>query len=653
MIRYGLLFICGLLTALWAWAEYPMAYVGYPDARDLSLSPDGEEVVVLMTDFEFGIRQRRTWDNLDILYASTGDIRYTHDIEERVYLWVYWPFEDTIISQALLYEIGRRDVDIQPALMAINPDTGSERILYKGKRQDWEKDFDTPKIAGFSAETREIAVQTSDKAKTNLVAINVDTGRKRIMARGNSRTLRWTLNHRFEPILRFDRGRDEAEEIVYSRTPDGNWVPIERVNKIENEFVPNTESSATGELLVMHRPEHAERSGLYEYDLSTNSFGQLVFEHPEYDLVSIRGMRDTTLLYAAWLDDRIEKHWFHPEFEPFGRMLDKAFKAEDNWIIVETSENGRQWLIFVSSPTRPGTWFHFNTETKKARSLIKTRPSLNKDILSPVQRIDYNAQDGLNIFGYFTPSKRGPNSPLIVMPHGGPVSRDYADFDGYVQFLAFKGYHVFQPQFRGGGGMGQTFEKAGHGQWGKAMQTDIEDGVTALVETGLVHPEAPRSILGISYGGYAALAAASLTPDFYQCAVSINGISNLPLFFQQFDEADVERREVLRIWSERIGDPHHDMEAIKAISPFHNLDKIEVPILLIHGDQDSIVYPIQSERLFEGLKAEGKPVTFHILKDQGHYIWNQDERTNTLVYIDNFLTRCMPAHIRSDATLIP
>lgn len=642
MHRTLFLSIIAIFMTVAAWAEFPKAYVGYPDARDLALSPEGDEVVVLMTDYEYGVTGRRTWDNLEFLSAETGDIRYVHDLEERLYLWVYWPFQDTLISQALIYKIGRRDVDIRPTLLAINPQTGEEIELYRGKRQDWDKDFDVPKIAGFSEENREIAVLTSDKNRNDLVAVNVDTGKKRRIARGNARTLRWSLNDEFEPILRFDRGRNEAEEIIYARDSDGDWVPIERVNRLENEFIPNTTPDETSTLIVLHRPDGAERAGLYEYDLYGQGFGELIFEHPEYDLISLRSDREGYVLYTAWVEDGFEKKWLNPEFETLGRMLDKAFKPNDNWTIVETSEDSKHWLLYVSSPTRPGSYFHFNTETKKALFLVNQRPDLKSNSVSDVQRIDYKARDGLELVGYFTPSKRSENAPLIVFPHGGPVARDYLDFDGYAQFLAFKGYHVFQPQFRGGGGRGQTFERAGHGEWGRAMQTDIEDGVTALIEQGLYNASAPRSIFGISYGGYAALAAASLTPDAYQCAISINGVSDLPLMFKQYDPDDPWERDALQIWTERIGDPETELEQIKAVSPIHNVDRITIPILLIHGDRDSIVYPVQSDSMNEALERAGKSVRYHKLEGQGHSISNEDERVNVLVYINNFLMRCMP-----------
>ncbi|MEM1087275.1 MAG: prolyl oligopeptidase family serine peptidase [Pseudomonadota bacterium] len=642
MVRTLFIALIAAVVHAGAWAEFPKAYVGYPDARDLALSPDGSEVVVLMTDYEFGVVGRRTWDNLEFLNGSTGDTRYVHDLEERTYLWVYWPFQDALITQALIYDIGRRDVDIQPTLLAINPLTGEETTLYKGKRQDWEKDFDVPKIAGFSEDTREVAVLTSDKNRIDLVAINVDTGKTRRMARGNSRTLRWSLNDDFEPIIRFDRGRDEAEEIIYVRDKDGKWRLIERVNKIENEFIPNTNPDEENALLVLHRPDGAERAGLYEYDLAQQGFGDLVFQHPEYDLISLRSDRKGYVLYTAWAEDGFEKKWLNPSLERFGRMLDKAFKPNDNWTIVETSEDSTKWLLYVSSPTRPGSFFHFDTETKKANFLVNRRPELKSKAVSDINRVDYKARDGLDLVGYFTPSKRSENAPLIVFPHGGPVSRDYIDFNGYAQFLAFRGYHVFQPQFRGGGGRGQSFERAGHGEWGRAMQTDIEDGVKALIGQGLYNREAPRSIFGVSYGGYAALAGASLTPDTYQCAVSVNGVSDLPLFFKQYDPEDAWDREALKIWSDRIGDPETDLEAIKAISPINHVEQIKIPILLIHGDRDSVVYPIQSDRMYEALERAGKSVRYHELEGQGHYIYNEDERVNALVYIDNFFMGCMP-----------
>lgn len=638
-----LLIVAGWTIGGHAHAEYPLAYVGYPDARDMAMSPDGESIAILMTDFEFGVRQRRDWDVIEFKSAETGDVVYSHDLDDRLYYWVDWPFEDILLAQTLKYDIGRRSAKTQVVILAIDPKTGGERTLFSGSKRNWKKERKVPKIAGISLDRREIALEVERSKRVDLIAIHVDTGKVRTLDTGNRNTLRWSLNSNFEPILRFDRGRRDSEEKVYTKGQNGKWVLAQSYNAVENSFSPASAVSDDRRMLVVHRPEGAERVGLYAYHTLSNTYEDVAFEHPKFDLVtSRRASFDQRLLYVGWFEDRLEKKWFDDGYEAAAVLLDKALKPEDNWSILETSESGDQWLIYVSSPTRPGAYMHFDIVRKKLRVLANDRPDLKAGMLSPMQRINYQAEDGTALFGYFTASKKGLNAPLIVMPHGGPVARDFADFDGIAQFLAFKGYHVFQPQFRGGGGMGRSFEEAGHGEWGRAMQTDIEDGVDALVAQGLVAANAYRSILGISYGGYAAMAGATLTPDKYLCAVSINGVSDLPMMLASYDRNDALEREYYDIWVDRIGDPETDLSSILAVSPRHRLADLKAQVLLVHGTADDIVSVQQSRSMYQSIIDAGKFAKYYELEGAGHHIYSQDQRTEMLVIVNRFLVSCMP-----------
>jgi dipeptidyl aminopeptidase/acylaminoacyl peptidase len=112
------------------------------------------------------------------------------------------------------------------------------------------------------------------------------------------------------------------------------------------------------------------------------------------------------------------------------------------------------------------------------------------------------------------------------MPHGGPEARDYPVFDWWAQAFASRGYVVLQPNFRGSTGYGAAFLRAGYGEWGRKMQSDISDGLAFLVDAGIADP-GRACIVGASYGGYAALAGVTLQKGLYRCAVSVAGISDL------------------------------------------------------------------------------------------------------------------------------
>ncbi len=121
------------------------------------------------------------------------------------------------------------------------------------------------------------------------------------------------------------------------------------------------------------------------------------------------------------------------------------------------------------------------------------------------------------------PDKEGKNLPLVVMPHGGPiVVGDRARFDWWAQVFASRGYAVFQPNYRDTLGYGEAFRHAADGQYGRKMQTDISDGLTALATAGIIDPKR-TCIVGGSYGGYAAFAGVTLQHGLYRCAVSVAG----------------------------------------------------------------------------------------------------------------------------------
>jgi dipeptidyl aminopeptidase/acylaminoacyl peptidase len=107
----------------------------------------------------------------------------------------------------------------------------------------------------------------------------------------------------------------------------------------------------------------------------------------------------------------------------------------------------------------------------------------------------------------------------VVLPHGGPQSRDYFTFNWMVQFLASRGYVILQPQFRGSTGFGEAFKQAGYRQWGGLMQDDVTDAVHAMIERGIADPHRV-CIMGIGYGGYAALAGAAFATSSYTCQQS-------------------------------------------------------------------------------------------------------------------------------------
>jgi len=168
------------------------------------------------------------------------------------------------------------------------------------------------------------------------------------------------------------------------------------------------------------------------------------------------------------------------------------------------------------------------------------------------------------------------------------------------------------------------------------MQDDLTDGVKTLVDQGLVDP-ARICIVGASYGGYAALAGAALTPDLYKCAVAIAGISDLDDFIGWRKRNWGSDSEGYTYWLKAIGDPDKDEARLREVSPLSQAARIKIPILLIHGSEDYIVPIAQSKAKKKALDKGGRPTALITLKGEGHSYWSAENQKLVLTAVDKFL----------------
>jgi len=248
-----------------------------------------------------------------------------------------------------------------------------------------------------------------------------------------------------------------------------------------------------------------------------------------------------------------------------------------------------------------------------------------------VRRINYVASDGLQIPAYLTlpHGRAAQNLPLIVLPHGGPAAHDVARFDWWSQALADQGYAVLQPNYRGSD-LSRRFLAAGFGQWGRKMQTDLSDGVRYLVKQGIADP-ARVCIVGASYGGYAALAGVTLDPGVYRCAVSVAGISDLKRMLDWINDKNIRRDNFeQRSWDRFTGVNGPNDPVVAAISPIKHIDAVEVPVLLIHGRDDTVVPFEQSRVMADALRRAKKDVEFVTLQHEDHWLSRSETRQQML-----------------------
>jgi dipeptidyl aminopeptidase/acylaminoacyl peptidase len=324
-------------------------------------------------------------------------------------------------------------------------------------------------------------------------------------------------------------------------------------------------------------------------------------------------------------------------------MIKGVFKGKQVTLASWTPDFAKL-VVYVDAGTESGTYYLVDLTAKKVNPLGRAFPKLAATDVGEVRAIRYPAADGLTISGYLTlpPGRSAAKGlPLIVLPHGGPQARDTAGFDWWAQALASRGYAVLQPNFRGSSGFGQAFTEAGHGEWGRKMQTDLSDGVSYLAADGTIDPKRV-CIMGGSYGGYAALAGVTLQKDIYRCSVAVAGVADLRDFLQWRANMGGSKSLTIRYWNRFLGVEAYNDPKLDTLSPTRLAAQASSPILLIHGKDDTVVPYAQSADMAKALQGARKPVEFVTLRSEDHWLSSAETRLEMLSSAVTFLEKHNP-----------
>ncbi|WP_237164783.1 alpha/beta hydrolase family protein [Paraurantiacibacter namhicola] len=298
-------------------------------------------------------------------------------------------------------------------------------------------------------------------------------------------------------------------------------------------------------------------------------------------------------------------------------------------------------VVQASGSANSGTYYLVDLETNQVRDIGTERPAIAPDKVGSVTTFEYVAADGLELDGILTlpPGIEAKNLPVIMLPHGGPSSHDKEEFDWWAQAFASRGYAVFQPNFRGSTNRDDAFRRAGYGQWGRAMQTDISDGLSALAEAGIVDPQR-ACIVGASYGGYAALAGVTLQQGIYKCAVAVAPVSDIGDLYSQEYRGSGRRRVTRTGLLDQLG----PKDGWKAVSPLRSAEMADAPIMLIHGEDDTVVPFSHSEKMADKLKDHRKPYELVTLEGEDHWLSLSSTRQQMLEASLAFVQEHNPAN---------
>lgn len=471
---------------------------------------------------------------------------------------------------------------------------------------------------------------------SDLYKVNIKNGNKEIY-RKDVNAVGYMADQTGKIRIRYINDQNDGTVMVLNLETE-KWDVLTKGEKSRNnkkgvrrEFDPEIFAADPNVLWISKRDKDSY-SEILEFDLKSMSTGRKIFGVPGHDVGDVRG----DLYTRGILGVRYAMHYntlkySDPEIAQVQATLDGALASTRNYI-TSYDRSRRKFVVFATSPRHPGKYYLYDKQTGSIQKLLDRMPvQMPASELADMEPISYKARDGLDIPAYLTRPKGAGPFPMVVLPHDGPIARDYQEYGYWTQFLASRGYAVLQPQFRGSDGYGRDFQQAGKHQWGLAMQDDITDGAREMIARGIADP-GRICIVGASYGGYAALMGAVKTPDLFQCAVSFAGVSDIGAWVRYGKERYDWPDDI-----HHIGSIYDEGRQLRDTSPIYNIDPIKVPILLVHGDKDVVVPPDQSTRMAKKLKKEGKPHKLVILKGGSHGLVIERNRIRFLKELEAFL----------------
>jgi dipeptidyl aminopeptidase/acylaminoacyl peptidase len=351
-----------------------------------------------------------------------------------------------------------------------------------------------------------------------------------------------------------------------------------------------------------------------------------VFIHPIKHVVQAVGF-DPGMPFWMVVDESVR-----PDFDALAKASPGAFQ------IVSRDRADKTWLVGYTLDQGGVRFFRWERAAKKAQFMFSTQPKLDKAPLAPMAAVEFPARDGLKLRGYLTrPLNASGPGPLVLFVHGGPWARDTWGYNPYAQWLANRGYAVLQLNYRGSTGFGKAFLHAGDKEWGKKMHTDLIDGVDWAVKKGIADSK-QLALMGGSYGGYAALAGATFTPDVFRAVVDIVGPSNLLTLLATIPPYWQTLKATFNV---RLGNPDNpqDKEYLHAVSPLFSVDKIRIPILIGQGANDPRVKVAESEQIVAAMQKKGLAVTYVLYPDEGHGFARPENRIDFNARAELFLQK--------------
>ncbi len=343
-----------------------------------------------------------------------------------------------------------------------------------------------------------------------------------------------------------------------------------------------------------------------------------------------------TVVGAHVLMDKRKTVWFNPTLSRLQQIVDKAMPAGRCNEIIGFHPNGTTFFVNSFSDTDPREVVKVDLKEKKMDVILRSRPWIDSTQMAPMKVVRIPTPDGATIYGYLTLPKGSEDKavPLIIDLIGGPGVGNAWGFDPEAQYYAAQGIGFLSLDYRGCTGYGMHY-LGGDTNLRWAIEHIGDDTAAAArwaIEEGIARPDA-IGVMGGSFGGYGALSAATRHPELFKAVASFAGVFDIDELIR------ADKRNKPKWFESFYAGLLDDKELVREMSPVTHVDKINAPVLLVHGSDDARVETRQAKRMQSAMKKAGKDVQMKILRDQGHNYGELRERLRTHKIFAEFMRK--------------
>lgn len=516
--------------------------------------------------------------------------------------------------------------------------------LYKVKVETGETDdltpFESVQVQVVERDRRHphelvLAINRDDARFHDAYHLDLRTNALTLLAKNPGDVVGWLADADLQVRAALATLPDGGAELRVRDTTDADWRSVVRWDSEDALGSSPLSFTREGRALYLLDSRDANAARLTRLDLTTSETEEMASD-AQYDVSDVViDPESRAVQMVAFTRARREWRVLDPAVAPDLDAMQRLGRGDVD--LHSRSLDDRRWIVELVSDDGPVSYWSLDRTSRSSEFLFHTRPDLAQYTLARMEPIEFVTRDGLTMHGYLTvPSGVAPERlPLVVNVHGGPWARDVWGYNPEAQWLANRGYACLQVNFRGSTGYGKDFLNAGDREWGRKMHDDVIDGVRWAIDRGMADPDRV-AIYGGSYGGYAALAGATFTPDVFRCAVDIVGPSNLITFIETIPPYWTSYLSMLH---RRVGDPERDRDSLLARSPLGHVDRIRIPLLIAQGANDPRVKQSESEQIVAVLRDKGIDHEYLLFPDEGHGFAKPENRLRFYAAAEAFLAK--------------